>query len=45
MCHHSKKDSKDIGKILGFLEPEKHVILVAKGSETLFLTDRRLLIR
>jgi len=45
MCQHSKKDSKEISKILDFLEPEEHVILMAKGSETVFLTDRRLLIR
>lgn len=41
MSHHSKKDSKDIIKISGFLEPEERLILVAKGSETVFLTDRR----
>jgi len=45
MSQHSKKDSKEISKILDFLEPEEHVILMAKGSETVFLTDRRLLIR
>jgi hypothetical protein len=45
MSQHSKRDSKEISKILGFLEPEEHVRLVGKGSETVFLTDKRLLIR
>lgn len=45
MSQHSKRDSKEISKILGFLEPEEHVILVGTGSETVFLTDKRLLIR
>ena len=36
---------KEISKILGLLEPEENVILLGKGSETVFLTNKRILIR
>lgn len=45
MSQYPKSDSKEISKILGLLEPEENVILLGKGSETVFLTNKRILIR
>jgi Bacterial PH domain len=45
MPYHSKDDNKEISKVANYLDPNERVVIVANGSNTMFLTNKRLLIR
>ena len=43
--YYSKEDNEEISKIAHYLEPNEEVVIVAKGSKIIFLTNKRLLMR
>ena len=45
MPYYSKEDNEEISKVAHYLDPDEEVIIVAKGSVTMFLTNKRLLMR
>lgn len=45
MPYYSKEDNEEISKIAHYLHPDEEVVIVAKGSKIMFLTNKRLLIR
>ena len=45
MPYHSNEDNKEISKVASYLDPDERVIVVADGSKTMFLTNKRVLIR
>ena len=45
MSYHSKEDNEEISKVAHYLGPDERVVIVAKGSMIMFLTNKRLLMR
>ena len=45
MSYHSKEDNEEISKVAHYLGPDERVVMVAKGSMIMFLTNKRLLMR
>jgi hypothetical protein len=43
--YYSKEDNEEISKVASYLDPDERVVIVAKGSEIMFLTNKRLLMR
>jgi uncharacterized protein YrrD len=43
--YYSKEDNEEISKVAHYLDPDEQVVIVAKGSMIMFLTNKRLLMR